>query len=116
MSFPLGKILEIDVDKTQSPDGQDRIVMTRDGDFQFFPSAGLITVHQGDELDLEDQDIFVPFGDNDVELSLKAVNQPGHVVSLGSVFLRRDEANAGELTKKFEGGEALYELKYKVLP
>ncbi|MEV5955795.1 hypothetical protein AB0M11_18815 [Streptomyces sp. NPDC051987] len=116
MSFPLGKLLELTVDKTQSPDGQDRIVVARDGDFQFFPSAGLITVHQGDELDLEDEDVFVPFGDGDVELTLKAVNQPGHPISLGSVFIRRDEANAGDLVKRFEGGGALYELKYKVLP
>ncbi|GAA3162050.1 MULTISPECIES: hypothetical protein [Streptomyces] len=116
MSFPLGKLLELDVNKTQSPGGQDKVVLTRDGDFQFFPSAGLITVRQGDELDLESEDVFVPFGDGDVELTLKAVNQPGHPISLGSIFLRRDEANVGELSKRFEGGGALYGLKYKVLP
>ncbi|MGW7427832.1 hypothetical protein ACWGJB_49365 [Streptomyces sp. NPDC054813] len=115
MSFPLGKLLELSVDKTQSPAGQDRIVVAM-GDFQFFPSSGLITMNQGDELDLDDEDVFVPFGESDVELTLKAVNQPGHPISLGSVFLRHDEVNLGELSKKFEGGGALYGLKYKILP
>ncbi|MFF9482248.1 hypothetical protein [Streptomyces sp. NPDC014733] len=115
MDFPLGKLLELDVEKTQSPDHQDRVVLTR-GDFQFFPSSGLITVRQGDALDLDSEDVFVPFGDGDVELTLKAVNQPGNPISLGSIFLRRDEVNVGELSKRFEGGGALYDVKYKVLP
>ncbi|MFF8382289.1 hypothetical protein ACF053_01380 [Streptomyces kanasensis] len=87
-----------------------------DGNFAFSPSAGLITVRQGDHLDLEDEDFFVPFGRGDVELTLKVVNQPGQPISLGSIFLRRDEVNRGVLSKRFEGGGSLYGLKYKILP
>ncbi|MFF4101729.1 hypothetical protein [Streptomyces sp. NPDC001903] len=117
MSFPLGKLTELSVVKSQDSDGEDRIVMSRVGGVQFLPDQGTVTVQQGEVWNLDDMEIFLPFAeaDGDVEVALHAVKN-GTSFSLGTVFLRADEANHGELQKQFEGAGALYKLKYKVLP
>lgn len=117
MPFPLGKLLELSVVKSQDSDGEDRIVMSRVGGVQFFPDHGTVTVHQGDVFDLGEEDLFLPFAEEngDVEVRLHAVNN-GTSFSLGSVFLRADQAGQGELQRQFEGAGAIYGLKYKVLP
>ncbi|MEV5203290.1 hypothetical protein [Streptomyces sp. NPDC053720] len=117
MSFPLGKLMELSVVKSQDPDGEDRVVMSRVGGVQFLPDHGTVTVQQGEVWDLEDMDLFLPFAEahGEVEVALHAVND-GTSFSLGTVFLRADEAGQGELQKQFEGAGALYKLKYKVLP
>lgn len=117
MSFPLGKLLELNVVKSQDSDGEDRIVMSRVGGVQFLPDQGTVTVQEGEVWDLDDMDLFLPFAEEhgDVAVALKAVNG-GTAHSLGTVFLRSDEAGHGEVQKQFDGAGALYKLKYKVLP
>jgi hypothetical protein len=73
---------------------------------------GRITMSQGDKHDFDDFDL-IPF-EQQLELVLTKVNLGGQPQNLGSVFIRADELNRGDLTQQFRGAGALYDLDYKV--
>jgi hypothetical protein len=57
----------------------------------------------------------VPF-DSQVEIVLTEVDAESQQhQNLGSVFIRADERNLGELTQQYRGAGALYDLTYKVI-
>jgi hypothetical protein len=62
----------------------------------------------------EFDDRLLPF-DRQVEIVLTEVDAGSGPQNLGSVFIRADELNRGELTQQFRGGGALYDLTYKVI-
>jgi hypothetical protein len=108
MSDPLAKLISLTARQTESG-ATDKLVMGGSG----IKLEGPFTMNVGDEFDFDSQDL-VPF-QQQLQLDLIA-EHPGHGPSnLGSVIIRADELNHGQLTQQFRGGGALYDLAYKVI-
>ena len=106
----LAKLVSLTARQTQDADGTDELVISRadGGEFE------RISMSKDDVFEF-DKDRLLPF-DQQVEIVLTEVDPESHQrQNLGSVFIRADEHNRGELTQQFRGAGALYDLKYKVI-
>lgn len=71
-----------------------------------------IAINQGEVFEFEDR--LVPFNNKVLKINLTASD--GFGGTLGSVSIRADELNRGELTKQFNSGiGSIYDLTYKVI-
>jgi hypothetical protein len=105
----LAKLITLTARQTQDGDGMDELVMSRRGGVIF----ERISLRRDDEFFFDDR--LLPF-DNQVEVVLTEVDPESQQhQDLGSVFIRADEHNRGELTQQFRGAGALYDLTYKVI-
>lgn len=106
----LAKLISLTARQTQDADGTDELVMSRANGVIF----ERMVMSRDDEFDF-DADRLLPF-DNQVEIVLTEVDPESQQhQNLGSVFIRADEHNRGELTQQFRGAGALYDLRYKVI-
>ena len=105
----LAKLISLTALQTQDADGTDELVMSRAGGVIFERRS----MRKDDEFAFDD-DRLLPF-DQQVEIILTEVDSGGQPQNLGSVFIRADELNRGDLTQQFRGAGALYDLKYKVI-
>lgn len=106
----LAKLIWLKVQRTQDADGVDELVMSR-ADGGIFER---LTLRTGDVFEF-DRDRLIPFNQQ-VEIVLTEVDRETQQrQNLGSVFIRADEHNRGELTQQFRGAGALYDLAYKVI-
>jgi hypothetical protein len=108
MSDPLAKLISLTARQTQNG-GTDKLVPDRDG----IEIEGPISMNTGDEFDFDKQDL-VPF-QQQLELVLIAEHPGQGPSNLGSVIIRADELNHGQLMQQFRGGGVLYDLAYKVI-
>src|SRR5207248_10566277 len=105
----LAKLITLTALQTQDGDGSDELVMSRGGGVIF----ERISIRRDDEFAFDER--FLPF-DDQVEVVLTEVDSESQQhQNLGSVFIRADEHNRGELTQQFRGAGALYDLRYKVI-
>jgi hypothetical protein len=104
----LAKLISLTALQTQDADGTDELAMSRAGGVIF----ERISMSKDEEFAFDDR--LLPF-DQQVEIVLTEVDPGGQPQNLGSVFIRADELNRGELTQQFRGAGALYDLKYKVI-
>jgi hypothetical protein len=105
----LAKLITLTALQTQDGDGSDELVMSR-GDGVIFERISLRT---NEEFAFDER--FLPF-DSQVEIVLTEVDSESQQhQNLGSVFIRADEHNLGELTQQYRGAGALYDLRYKVI-
>jgi hypothetical protein len=105
----LAKLISLTARQTQDADGTDELVVSRRGGVIF----ERISMRRDDEF-IFDDDRLLPF-DQQVEIVLTEVDLGKQPDDLGSVFIRADELNLGELTQQFRGAGALYDLTYKVI-
>lgn len=106
----LAKLISLTALQTQDADGTDELVMSRGGGVIF----ERMSMSKDDEFDF-DSDRLLPF-DDQVEIILTETDpEIQQHQNLGSVFIRADEHNRGELTQQFRGAGALYNLRYKVI-
>jgi hypothetical protein len=109
VAFLLAKLITLTALKTQDGDGEDELVMAR-GDGGIFER---IRMRRNDEFVFDDR--LLSF-QGQVEIVLKEVDpESQQSQNLGSVFIREDEQNRGELTQQYRGAGALYDLRYKVI-
>jgi hypothetical protein len=100
----LAKLISLTALQTQDADGTDELVISRADGVMF----ERISMRKDDEFDF-DNDRLLPF-DQQVEIVLTEVDPESHQhQNLGSVFIRADEHNRGELTQQFRGAGALYD-------
>ncbi|MDB5580418.1 MAG: hypothetical protein JWR80_5594 [Bradyrhizobium sp.] len=105
----LAKLITLTARQTQDADGTDELVMSRGGGVIF----ERITMSRDDEFEFDDR--LLPLNDQ-VEIILTEVDSESQQhQNLGSVFIRADELNQGELTRQFRGAGAIYDLRYKVI-
>jgi hypothetical protein len=105
----LAKLITLTALQTQDGDGSDELVMSR-GDGAIFER---ISLRRDKEFAFDDR--LLPF-DGQVEIVLTEVDPESQQhQNLGSVFIRADEHNRGELTQQYRGAGALYDLRYKVI-
>jgi hypothetical protein len=105
----LAKLITLTALQTQDRDGSDELVMSR-GDGAIFER---ISLRRKQEFTFDER--FLPF-DSQVEIVLTEVDAESQQhQNLGSVFIRADEHNLGELTQQYRGAGALYDLTYKVI-
>src|SRR6266478_3470062 len=98
----LAKLISRTARQTQDADGTDELVMSKAGGSIF----ERMSVRKDDEFDF-DADRLLPF-DDQVEIVLTEVDSESHQhQNLGSVIIRADEHNRGELTQQFRGAGAL---------
>ncbi|MDP1583232.1 MAG: hypothetical protein Q8M18_07365 [Bradyrhizobium sp.] len=106
----LAKLITLTARQTQDADGTDELVMSRGGGVIF----ERISMRRNDEFDFGG-DRLLPLNQQ-VEIILTEVDRETQQhQNLGSVFIRADEHNRGELTQQFRGAGAIYDLKYKVI-
>jgi hypothetical protein len=106
MAELFAKLISLTATKTVS--ATDLLVISRADGGEF----DRMSMSEGDEFDFDDQKL-VPF-EQQLELVLTKVNPGGQPQNLGSVFIRADEVDRGDLTQQFRGAGALYDLDYRV--
>jgi len=105
----LAKLISLTARQTQDADGTDELVMSRGGGVIF----ERISMSRDDEFVFDSR--LLPL-DDQVEIILTEVDRESQQrQNLGSVFIRADEHNRGELTQQYRGAGAIYDLRYEVI-
>ena len=105
----LAKLISLKALQTQDADGTDELVVSRAGGVIF----ERISMRKDEVFEFDD-DRLLPF-EQEVEVVLTEVDRGSQPQNLGTVTIRADEHNRGELTQQFRRAGARYDLAYKVI-